>query len=193
MYSFIRGTLVQMAASYAVIETHGVGYKVHVPIHSPLSLGKEVLLHTSFVVREFSQSLYGFLQEEERDLFETLLEISGIGPKIALNLIGHMTYSGLYEAVFKKDLQSFIKVPGIGKKTAERLLVELKDKLDLKKQEFSIPASLHSKQQAIQDAIKALMNLGYNSAAAQKAIKKTLEHSEELDLPALISTALKHV
>lgn len=201
MYSTIRGKLLQNHTSYVVVEAQGIGFKIWIATNAlgkiP-ALGQELLLHTSFVVREFSHALYGFPQQEERDLFESLIDISGIGPKTALSLIGHLSLQGLQEVVLTEDIKTLCKVPGIGKKTAERLLVELKNKLDGfftgLPQDLLISTETSLKNHQIQDAIKALINLGYNSQAAHKAVKQSLEDApEEPDLGLLITNALKRL
>lgn len=201
MYATIRGTLQQNHTSYVVLDAQGIGFKIWIATNALGKippLGNELHLHTSFVVREFFHALYGFPLQEERDLFESLIDISGIGPKTALSLIGHLSLQGLQEVVLTEDLKSLCKVPGIGKKTAERLLVELKNKLDgfftgLPK-DLLIPTEASLKNNHIQDAIKALINLGYNSQAAHKAIKQALDETEgEPEIGLLITKALKKI
>ena len=155
-------------------------------------------MHTSFIVREQLQSLYGFLTEEERELFELLLNVSGIGPKTALALIGHLDSVTLHKAVSSHDVTTISKVPGIGKKTAERLILEIKDKLpacggvDLAHPTSFSPSDPRAQQ--ISDAMSALINLGYNQAIAQKAIKRSLQDlPESTNLASLITGALKHI
>lgn len=196
MYASIKGILSQTALHYVVIEANGIGFKILIPSNVTgqiPAIGQELLLHTSYVVREFSHALYGFQNKEERDLFELLIDISGVGPKIALGLIGHLSLSGLQQVVLEEDLASLCKVPGIGKKTGERLLVELKNRLDSFFQHLPAPIALPKGQTSqLQDAIKALVNLGYNQSAAHKAVKKSLEESEnEPDLAQLITSALR--
>lgn len=191
MYAFIRGLLVQASATQAIVDVGGIGYQIHIPSNlSPkLEIGSSTLFYTSFIVREGFQGLYGFEQAEERDLFNELIEISGIGPKTALGLIGHLSLPELHEVILQEDTSTLSKVPGIGKKTAERLLIELRNRLE---KFFLTCPKEEPKQQTFQDALKALVNLGYNRSAAQKALKKTLEQSEELKLSELISASLKH-
>lgn len=193
MYAFIRGLLVQTTPTHAIVDVSGVGYQIYIPPSSfaKLSLGSTVILHTSFIVREGFQGLYGFIIQEERDLFNEVIEISGIGPKIALSLISHLSLSDLHEVILQEDANALSKIPGIGKKTAERLLIELRNKLE--KFFINIPlTSVDPKQKTFQDALKALINLGYNQSAAQKALKKSLQDKEDMELGALISTSLKH-
>lgn len=194
MYAFIRGTLIESNAQFAVLEAGGVGYQLHIPSNLSCQLpdiGTTVLLHTTFIVREGFQGLYGFYSAEEKELFNELIEISGIGPKIALGLIGHISIPQLQDIILREDAAALSKLPGIGKKTAERLLIELRNRLE-KFFSTTRPRPSPSPSQTFQDALKALLHLGYNRNAAQNALRKTLEHSENLPLSDLISTSLKH-
>lgn len=190
MYAFIRGKLIESTLSIAIIEAQGIGYKLFVPLNllSKLpSIGQEVLLHTSFVVREASQALYGFFAREERDTFEILIGLSGIGPKTALGVIGHLELTGLAEAVQSNNVSLLSKVPGIGKKTAEKMILDLKGRVDLMNVS-SLPALPSSRK----DALNALINLGYTQNTAEKAVRQAAASlPEESDLATLITTALK--
>jgi holliday junction DNA helicase RuvA len=142
------------------------------------------------VVREDSHTLYGFLKQQERDLFELLITLSGIGPKTALALIGHVEYEHFYRAIAESDLRLLGKIPGIGKKTAERLVIEMRDKLKIL--DKSYPISSDGKDLKISDAIQALINLGYPAFEAQKAVKiAQLKAGEKADTALLISLALR--
>lgn len=200
MFSYIKGLLTQATATYATIEAAGVGYKLFVPtnlfVNLP-ALGSALLLHSSFIVREQSQALYGFLTAQERDLFETLLNVSGIGPKLALSLLGHLSLDDLQQAIQQSNIALLSKVPGIGKKIAERLIIELRDKIghlcppDPSALSISLPKDPAA--QKISDAMSALINLGYHQNLAQKAIKKALQEiPEESELAIIITSALKH-
>lgn len=201
MFAFIRGELVTASPISVVIETAGVGYLVYIPANVFGKLpqaGSQVLLHTSHIVREQSQALYGFLVQRERDLFETLLGVSGIGPKLALSIIGHLSSSDLQRAIGNRDITAICKVPGIGKKTAERLIIELRDKiaamLPPDPSEHALQLPHDPKAQTLKDAMSALINLGYNQITAQKALKKSLQDlPENIDLAALITHSLKHI
>lgn len=201
MYAYIKGQLQHADAQYAVLEAGGIGYKIFIPgnLFSKLPhMGETIILHTSFVVREQSQALYGFLTVNERDLFEILLNVSGIGPKTALSIIGHLSMSDLQSAILSGDIPTISRVPGIGKKTAERLIVEMRDKapslLTPDPSNLAIHSLCDPHSQQTKDALSALINLGYNQTIAQKAIKKTLsDFPEGIDLATLITTALKHV
>lgn len=201
MYAYFKGTLVSATPSQVVLDIHGVGYIVSIP-HRVLeklpSIGQSVQLFTSFVVREFAHSLYGFLSEHERDVFDVLMNITGVGPKLALSLIGHLTLPGLQEAIAAQDVKTLCKVPGVGKKTAERLIVELKDKLahllQFDMSDYAATTLVDPKNRTLQDAILALINLGYTQSVAHKAVKQSLkELPEEVDLVELITLALKHI
>lgn len=201
MYAYIKGQLQHADAQYAVLETNGVGYKVFIPgnLFSKLPhMGETIILYTSFVVRELSQTLYGFLTVNERDLFEVLLNITGIGPKTALSIIGHLSLQDLQGAILSGDIYTISKVPGIGKKTAERLIVEMRDKaaslLTPDPSNLAVHSICDPQSRQVRDALSALTNLGYNQTVAQKAIKKTLSDLPDgIDLATLITTALKHV
>jgi holliday junction DNA helicase RuvA len=194
MFHSITGKLIKVCSDWVSVEAHGVGYKIFAPPTTieKLSVTKDVTLFLSFVVREFAHSLYGFIEESERELFESLLNISGIGPKTALSIIATLSVADLTDALYKKDLQMLCKVPGIGKKTAERLLIELKDTLPLLATLVHSPVS--AKTHLSHDAVSALVNLGYNQFTAQKAVQKVLDKtSEQLELSELITRSLKSV
>lgn len=200
MFSFIKGELVHLSPISVVLETGGVGYLIHIPanVFSKLpQIGNPILLHTSYIVREISHTLYGFLSINERETFEILMGVSGIGPKLALSIIGHLSLNDLQKAIISGDIPTICRVPGIGKKTAERMFIELRDKLqDFCPRDPSDHAIKinNSNGQKIRDAMNALINLGYNQMTAQKAIKNTLQDlSDDIDLPTLITVSLKNV
>jgi holliday junction DNA helicase RuvA len=196
MYAYIRGPLVSITSHFAIIDACGVGYKIHIPVNIAAKLfecKQEVKLHTSFIVREGFQGLFGFLEEQEKELFEMLIEISGIGPKIALSLMGAVSLEDLHTIVAEEDAEALSKVPGIGKKSAERILVELKNKLGTFFKKGQTITSRPKEIPIYQDALKALVHLGYKHAVAQKALKKAMQDEKSMSLNALISCALKHV
>ncbi|HSW86766.1 MAG TPA: Holliday junction branch migration protein RuvA [Rhabdochlamydiaceae bacterium] len=197
MLEYIKGKLTEATPSKAIIEIQGIGHGLLIPLSTYSKLpqtGKEVCMYVSTVIREDSHKDYGFLTREERDLFEKLNDVSGIGPKTALALIGHMDLATLHCAISKGDVNAICKVPGIGKKTAERMIIDLRDKLKhLNTQNF--PSLLSNPSIAASDAISALVNLGYPAVIAQKAIKKALDQSEteEPSLSDLITSALRNL
>lgn len=201
MISYVKGTLVQSTPIFVVIEAAGIGYKIFIPasVFSKLpQLHEELILHTAYVIRELSHTLYGFLAEQDRDLFEALMGVTGIGPKIALSLIGHLPGHEFHQAITHHDIITLSKVPGIGKKTAERLIIEMRDKISslvtMASSELSIYTQGDPSAQKISDAMSALINLGYNQLTAQKAIKKTLKDlPESINLSELITATLKNI
>lgn len=195
MFDYISGKCVKASQESVTVDVQGVGYKLFVPssYHAKLPDNRSTMtFYVSFVVREFAHTLYGFLKEEERTLFEALLNISGIGPKTALSIVSTLSFEELSQALLIKDTQALCKVPGIGKKTAERLLVELKDTLPLLATLGS--TATFPKASISHDAVSALVNLGFNQFAAQKAVKKVLDSETTLsDLSTLITLSLKNV
>lgn len=196
MISYIHGILTVSTPSYAIIEAGGVGYKIFITSMTFAKLPQiktECTLHTVHIVREQFQALYGFLQPHACDLFETLIGVSGIGPKIALSILGHMTEGDFAQAIANGDIPLLSKIPGIGKKTAERLLIEMRDKVGVAEGAGSVAMPIVNT--AARQAMNALINLGYTQAVAQKAVKKTMDKLdvEEPHLAELISESLKHV
>lgn len=191
MFEYIKGKLTEASPMKATVDIAGLGYRILIPLSNYAKLpqiGQEVLLYLSAVIREDAHKLYGFLTRHERDMFEKFTGVSGIGPKTALCLIGHMEISQLQYAISQSNISALCKIPGIGKKTAERLVVEMRDKV--KGQDIS-----HEGPQGTAfDAISALINLGYPLPQAQKAINTALSTvKEEPDLPALITLALRNL
>jgi holliday junction DNA helicase RuvA len=170
MIGRLVGTLAEKAPPQVLIDVNGVGYEVDVPMSSFFNLpglGERVTLLTHFVVREDAQLLYGFLTHEERATFRQLIRISGIGPRTALSILSGLSVGELSQAVTQQQAGRLVKVPGIGKKTAERLLLELKGKLG---PDMAAPgAAVASDAQA--DIVQALMALGYNEKEAAAALK----------------------
>ncbi len=184
----IEGVLTEVHPLLATIETHGLGYEVHLPLTTMEQLpplGCPVKLFTYSVYREDSQSLYGFHQREDREFFRLLVEkVSGIGPKIALRIMSRLSVTMLKCAIGASDAALLSKCPGIGKKTAERLIIELKDKVGAEfavasKSPFATATAGASPVYAeadsrVQDAVAALMTLGYKAPEADKAIRKVM-------------------
>ncbi|HEY2810025.1 MAG TPA: Holliday junction branch migration protein RuvA [Rhabdochlamydiaceae bacterium] len=196
MFEYIKGTLTKTSPSTAIIDIQGLGYRLHIPLNNYGKLpqiGAQVLFYISTVIREDSHKFFGFLTQQERDLFENLIAISGIGPKTALALIGHMELCELQAAIAQSNVSLVCKIPGIGKKTAERLIIEMKDKvfIPLDTPDYDPPLQ---QPRVIADAISALIHLGYNKAQSQKAVQFALKHtSTEPELAQLITSALRHM
>jgi len=172
MIAHLRGTLLVKHPNQALVETGGVGYDVtiSVPTFSDLpTAGAEVALHIHTHVREDALALYGFLRLEEKQLFEKLLTVSGIGPKLAITILSGMPADEMVGAIRGGDVARLTRIPGIGKKTAERMVLELRDKLPAvgAAAEVSAPQATPMEE----DVISALVNLGYQRAAAEKALQ----------------------
>ena len=171
MIAHLRGRLITRHPNQAIVDAGGVGYDVtiSVPTFSELPpLGGEVSLHIHTHVREDQIALYGFLRPEEKQLFEKLLTVSGIGPKLAITILSGMPTEEMVNAIRGNDVARLTKIPGIGKKTAERMVLELRDKLAVAGNE---PAAVMPSFSALQeDVLSALVNLGYQRAAAEKAL-----------------------
>ncbi|NGX63835.1 MAG: Holliday junction ATP-dependent DNA helicase RuvA, partial [Candidatus Anoxychlamydiales bacterium] len=172
MYEYIKGKLIEVDTQKVIIDVNGVGYKVIVPasLYSDLLNKEDISLYTSYIVKEDSQTLYGFLNKLQRAIFELLISVSGVGAKTAILLLGHLDIDNLYSAIANSDIRLISKVPGIGKKTAERLIVELKDKFKLLDKKFADSNLTDKNSTVASDAIAALMNLGYNASQAQRAV-----------------------
>jgi len=192
MFEFLRGKLVENKASYAVLDVQGVGYKLSIaPGTIAFTLNKECTLFTSFVVRENSQTLYGFSDTSSRNLFEILINVSGIGPKTALCILSQFSADSFKDAIISGNIALLTSVPGLGRKTAEKITLDLKDKL-LKLSFISSPNHATVSHDNY-DAIQALVNLGYSERSAAKAIEKVLKNnSEPLELSAMITAALRN-
>jgi Holliday junction DNA helicase RuvA len=183
MIGRLTGVLAEKSPPQLLIDVNGVGYEVDVPMSSFYNLpaiGERVTLLTHFVVREDAQVLFGFLTHEERSTFRLLVKISGVGPRTALSILSGLSVSELAQAVSLQESGRLVKVPGIGKKTAERLLLELKGKLG---DALASPASVANDAQA--DILQALVALGYSdreAAAALKSLPKDASVSDGIKL-----------
>lgn len=195
MFEYIKGKLTDSSPLHAIVDVHGIGYKLFTPLshYAKLpSIGTEALFYVSCIIREDSHKLFGFLTKLDRDLFEKLTEVSGIGPKSGLSLLGHLESEDLHLAIANGNVALLCKVPGIGKKTAERLVIEMRDKSKTFLEKSAMPSIKGASSDAASDAINALIHLGYNALDAQKAIKNILQSTTgSPDLPQLITLALR--
>ena len=177
MIAHLRGTLLAKHPNQAIVEAAGVGYDVTISIETFTHLpeeGREVKLHIHTHVREDAIALFGFVERDEKKLFEKLITVSGIGPKLAVTVLSGLPSQRLVAAIRAQDHATLTRVPGIGKKTAERVVLELKDKLE----EFALPTSQASagpSGAATEDVLSALTNLGYQKPAAEKAMEAALK------------------
>jgi Holliday junction DNA helicase RuvA len=197
MISFLDGELVEALPTQVVICVHGVGYLVQIPLSSFDQLpavGTHVKLLTHFVVREDAHLLFGFVSSAERDLFRLLIQhVTGVGPKIALAVLSGMSVPQFKIAVVNGEVSALAKVSGIGKKTAERIILELKDKIGVTAS-WEVAASGRSDQQTkMTDAVLALLSLGFKQVEAQKAVREILSEAkaEDINMEELVRRALK--
>ena len=177
MITFLRGKLIEALPTQATVEVHGIGYEVLIPLSSFDKLpapGSEVHLLTHLAIREDAHVLYGFMTSAERDIFRLLIHtVSGIGPKIALNVLSGMNPTALRGAVANGDVKALSQISGVGKKTAERIVVELRDKIGAAGawEASSAQRSLSDADQKVNDAVLALMALGFKQPEAHDAIR----------------------
>ncbi len=172
MIGFLRGTLIAKRPPSLTLDVHGVGYELEAPMSTFYRLpeaGQQLQLVTHLIVREDAHSLYGFFTESERTLFRSLLKISGVGAKIALGVLSGMSVDGFYHCVREKNLLSLTKIPGIGKKTADRLLLEMADRLP--EAQAGDAAALPARSAAEDEAHGALIALGYKPAEVVRMLK----------------------
>ena len=189
MIAHLRGKLISKHPNQAIVEAAGVGYDVTitVPTFSDLpAQGSDVALHIHTHVREDAIALFGFLRSDEKQLFEKLITVSGIGPKLAITILSGMPTADMVGAIRANDHARLTRIPGIGKKTAERMCVELRDKLDA----FGEPQAAVKVSAVEEDVISALTNLGYQRALAEKAVEKAAAAAGRENFDAIFRAAL---
>lgn len=198
MIASLRGTLLSKLPTEIIVDVHGVGYQVHIPLSTFEKLPEidaAVRLFTYLHVREDILQLFGFATEEERNLFKLLLSVNGIGPRMAQGILSGITVGELRQFIMTGNLGALGSIPGIGRKIAERLVVELREKIGKVDAAVSLTGSERdSGGQLRADALLALTSLGYNRVAAEKALHAALRDSngKDLSLEALIKIALRH-
>jgi len=191
MIAHLRGKLLAKHPNQAIVETGGVGYDVtiSVPTFSDLPvIGSEVALHIHTHVREDALALYGFLRASEKLLFEKLITVSGIGPKLAITILSGMAADEMVGAIRGNDVAKLTRIPGIGRKTAERMVLELRDKLPEAGPATS--AAMPTVSATEEDVLSALVNLGYQRAAAEKALTIAMKNGKGQSFDALFREAL---
>lgn len=206
MIGRIRGTLVEKSPGQALVECAGLGYEVDIPFTTFFHLpepGEEITLHTHFAVREDAQSLYGFASRLDRDLFRLLIRVNGVGPKLAVGILSGLDAQQFIHCVESRDASSLVKLPGVGKKTAERLLIEMTDRIGQLEGQFTPvssgatdgvgngPASPTTVHAPKDEAEAALIALGYKPQEAAKAISKVAE--DGMSSENLIRLALRNM
>jgi Holliday junction DNA helicase RuvA len=181
MIGQVRGIILEKQPPLLLVDVHGIGYEIDAPMSTFYQLpdiGQEVTLFTHFVVREDAQHLYGFYTRDERLLFRTLLKVNGVGPRLALTILSSTAPEEFVRCVLNNDTASLVRLPGIGKKTAERLVIEMRDKLSDWYQGAPVEGASLVKQenqgrhQILQDAIAALITLGYKQQEASRTVTK---------------------
>ncbi len=191
MIHYLKGILEYKSPAFIIVEVGGAGYEINIPLSSFDLLppeGKEIKINTYLHWRENGLTLYGFVTQEERDFFGLLISISKIGPKSALRIVSRISPSEFKRAIKKGDLATLTHVPGIGGKTAQRLILELKERVE--EEEIVEPG----KETITKDTLSALISLGYTRKEAEKAVKEALRSTEEgVDLAGLIREALRHI
>lgn len=201
MLSYVRGELVAIEEDKVIVDVHGVGFGIFMPAQSmnylPM-IGEEVKLHTYMNVREDAIQLYGFLTRDDLKVFKLVIGVSGIGPKGGLSILSQMSPDDLRFAVMANDAKMIAKAPGIGKKTAEKLIIELKDKLDIEDvlnkhvDDVDVTVVTNASNEVQAEAVQALVALGYGSTEATKAVKK-VQIDENTTVEEVLKLALKNI
>ena len=202
MISYIRGTLAEKNEDSAVVEAHGVGYQIFVPVPvlSELPpLGESVKIYSYFSVREDGMSLFGFLSRQDLAMFKQLIGVNGIGPKSALGILSALRPDVLRMAVASGDAKTISRAPGVGPKTAQRIILDLKDKIRPEdvlagglEESLAVPEEISGVGQAGKEAVEALTALGYSAAEAAGAVKK-VKITEEMTAEDVLKGALRHL
>jgi Holliday junction DNA helicase RuvA len=191
MIGYLAGKLLRTTPDLVLLDVGGVGYELHIPLSTYYEVqdkeeGSQAFFHVHTHVREDALLLFGFLTEQERRLFEKLIAVSGIGPRLAQTALSGMSATDLSAAIAKGDVRRLTSIPGVGKKTAERMVLELKDKVgDIPTREQVSRAA-----PADQDLVSALVNLGYKQSVAEKAVSKVLEEMPDRPFPEQLRASL---
>ncbi len=201
MISYVKGELIETAYDQIVVETGGIGYNIMIPgLDYALlpAVGSEIKVYTYFAVREDAMLLFGFLDRDEKDMFKMLLNVSGIGPKNAMAILSALSPDDLRFSILQQDAKAISKAPGVGTKSAQRIILELKDKIHLedafekKAQNAGQSAKASVNSSAMDEAVMALTALGYGSTESLKAVSK-VEITEDMATDQILSMALKHL
>jgi len=199
MIASLQGILKSKCPGHITVEVNGIGYRVFIPLSTFYELadeGSQVTLNIFTAVREDAIHLYGFRTYEEKQLFELLLSVNGIGPKLAINLLSGIASSDFIRAVFTEDRQTLTKIPGVGKKMADRIILELRDRvIKLAPEESREEAKAESTLDAVrEDALSALVNLGYKKSLAKTVVDRVVDSADDgLALEVILKRALKEL
>ena len=191
MYAFISGKIAEITPAYAIVDNHGVGYFINITLNTFTAIGEqtEVRLYTHLQVLDDAHNLFGFYTAKERDMFELLISVSGVGCNTARLILSSLTVNELSTAIASEDVRTIQAVKGIGSKTAQRLVVDLKDKV--KKTEYTEEIAGVVDNTVKNEALSALVILGFSKNAASKALDKLLKRSPDVSVEVLIREALK--
>jgi len=195
MISYIKGILAEKNPTSIVIETGGIGYQIEIPLSSFDAMGEtgdEIVILTYLHVREDKMTLYGFATEKERKIFRLLIGISGVGPKLAQGILSGISANDLVEAITDMNIPMLTSAPGVGRKTAERIILELKDKVG-SIYETSVKGFEQKPSSVSREAVLALVSLGYNENKAQKAVNSIVREEPELTLEDVLKKALRNL
>ena len=204
MITYLRGEVAAVYEGRVVLDVNGVGYQIFVSARDAADMprtGEEVKIHTYMSVSEDAMRLYGFLSEDDLNVYKAMITVSGVGPKAALGILGTLSANDIRFAVFSDDFKAISRAPGVGPKTAKKLILELKDKLKLEDalgnlQQEDIPAAGPAAAAAvdaeINDAVQALVALGYSSSEALRAVRK-VKITEEMQTQDILKQALKYI
>lgn len=199
MYSYIKGTLEEVREDLIVVENNGIGYNIRIPgsvLDTLPEKGEQIKIYTYLYVREDAFSLFGFTSRDELELFKMLINVSGIGPKGGLAILSVLTANELRFAIVSEDAKAISRAPGIGPKTAKRLIIELKDKINLEdaiggfEEEISVP--MHGNNLVKKEASEALVSLGYSASDAAKVLSG-IEITADSDVEEVLKAALKQM
>jgi len=197
MIGFLRGLLLQKQPPILLVDVNGVGYELEAPMSTFYALPEEqseIALYVHLVVREDAQLLFGFSDQGQRQLFRSLLKINGVGPRVALAILSTLNTQEFTNCILHEDAATLTRVPGIGKKTAERMIIDMRDRIDSREYDSpsaQAPGHLEVPDNPVQDAIGAMMALGYKAAEANRAVNAVKEQSEQRD--DLIRNALQYL
>jgi Holliday junction DNA helicase RuvA len=198
MIALISGKIVYKGISHVIVDVQGVGYRIFIPLTTFYELpeaGQIITLHVHTNVKQDAINLFGFYTVQERDLFQLMISVSGIGPKMSMNILSGISAQELLRAISSGNVGKLVNIPGVGKKMAERLILELKEKVIKKMMMEKMPAAddqHQAREIIIEDVLSALVNLGYKSNVAGDALDKVLQTSEEeLGMDQLLKKTLK--
>ncbi len=193
MIAYLKGRLAEKSPTHVVIDCQGVGYFLHISLHTyeQLPLDENIKIYTFLQVREDAHTLFGFMQVSEREIFKKLISVSGIGASTARTMLSSLTPQEVVEAITREDVDVIKSVKGIGTKTAQRVIIDLKDKLGdhLEHAQISMPQGNSAKQ----EALSALETLGYSAKQSEKVVQRILKETPESTVQQIIKLALKNL